>query len=128
MSEAGCTVIVGARDEKLGKEACDKLAAAGAKVEYLHVDLLKPETIEKAASTIDKNHGRLDILVNNAGIIEKGDGSPGATSVDSVENTLKTNFIGPLRVTQLLLPLLKSSRGIHRQRIQRTRLSCYERR
>ncbi len=109
LSQAGCRVLLGARNKELGKQAADKLAASGGKVEYLHLDLLKPETIEKAASEIDKKHGRLDILVNNAGIVDRGDGSPSKTSIESVESTLQTNFVGPLRVTQAMLPLLQKS-------------------
>ncbi len=112
LGAAGCTVILGARNEKLGKEACEKLRAKGAKAEYLNLDLLKPKTIDEVAAAIEKKYGRLDILVNNAGIIERSDGSPTKASVDSVEVTIRTNFIGPLRVTQALAPLLmKSEQG-----------------
>ncbi|MBC7997291.1 MAG: SDR family oxidoreductase [Leptolyngbya sp.] len=109
LGAAGCTVIVGARSEKLGEEACAKLKASGVEAIYLNLDLLKPETIEKAATAVEEKYGRLDILVNNAGIVERGDGSPINTSVDAVETTLRTNFIGPLRVTQAMAPLLKKS-------------------
>jgi NAD(P)-dependent dehydrogenase (short-subunit alcohol dehydrogenase family) len=109
LGAAGCTVILGARNEKLGHEACEKLKATGAKVEYLNLDLLNPDSIGNAAKTIEQKHGRLDILVNNAGILEQSDGSPTKTDVDSVEASLRTNFIGPLRVTQAVAPLLKKS-------------------
>lgn len=109
LGAAGCTVILGARNEKLGQEACEKLKAMGAQAEYLNLDLLKTETIERAAEVIEKKYGHLDILVNNAGILEGGDGSPTKASVDSVEVTMRTNFIGPLRVTQAMAPLLNKS-------------------
>lgn len=109
LGAAGCTVILGARNENLGQEACEKLKATGAKVEYLNLDLLNADSIEKAAKTIEQKHGRLDILVNNAGILEQSDGSPTKTDIDSVEASLRTNFIGPLRVTQAVATLLKKS-------------------
>lgn len=109
LGEAGCTVIVGARDEKLGNDACAKLKATGAQAEYIKLDLTKPETIADAATEVQKKYGRLDILVNNAGIIEREDGAPTVTNTDAVESTLRTNFIGPLRVTQAMAPLLKKS-------------------
>ncbi|CAN5117049.1 SDR family oxidoreductase [soil metagenome] len=109
LGAAGCTVIVGARNDKFGQEAVDKLKAEGVKVEYINLDLLKPDSINKAAATIEKNHGRLDILVNNAGIVERGDGTPTKADIDSVENSMRTNFIGPLRVTQAMAALLKKS-------------------
>jgi NAD(P)-dependent dehydrogenase (short-subunit alcohol dehydrogenase family) len=110
LGKAGCLVILSARNKKLGEEACQKLAATGAKVEFVELDLLKPETIDKAESTIKQKHGRLDILINNAGIVDRADGPPSKSSIESVETTLKTNFIGPLRVTQVMLPLLKTSK------------------
>lgn len=112
LAAAGCTVILGARNEKLGQEACEKLKGMGFQAEYLNLDLLKPETIEKAAGAIAQKYGHLDILVNNAGIVERSDGSPTKASIDSVEVTMRTNFIGPLRVTQAMAPLLiKSKEG-----------------
>jgi len=109
LCQAGCTVLVGARNEKLGQEACKKLQDAGGKAEYINIDLLKPSTLDKAAAFIDQTHGRLDILVNNAGIADRGDGTPSKASIESVELTLRTNFIGPLRVVQVMLPLLRKS-------------------
>lgn len=108
---AGCTVLVGARNEKLGQEASKKLSNGTGKAEYINLDLLKPESIERAAATIKEKFGKLDILVNNAGIVDRGDSTPTKTSIDSVEQTMRTNFIGPLRVTQAMFELLEKSEG-----------------
>jgi NAD(P)-dependent dehydrogenase (short-subunit alcohol dehydrogenase family) len=51
----------------------------------------------------------LDILVNNAGIVDQADGPPSKTMLEAVEHTLRTNFLGALRVTQAMLPLLRRS-------------------
>ena len=109
LSKAGCTVILGARNEKLGQEAVNKLNTDGGKTEYLNLDLLKPESIEKAAAFVKDKYGRLDILVNNAGIADRGDSTPSKASIDSVELTMRTNFVGPLRMVQTMLPLLEKS-------------------
>ena len=115
LSKAGCTVILGARNEKLGQEASKKLndesGNGNGKSEYVNLDLLKPETIEKAFTHVKEKYGRLDILVNNAGIIDRGDGNPGKAVIESVEATMRTNFVGPLRMVQTMLPLLEKSEG-----------------
>jgi NAD(P)-dependent dehydrogenase (short-subunit alcohol dehydrogenase family) len=110
LSKAGCTVLMTARDKKLGQAACEKLKGNGAKVEFIELDLLSPETIERAATEVERKHGRLDILVNNAAIVDRADGFPSKATAEAVEKTIKTNFIGPLRVTQAMLPLLKKSK------------------
>lgn len=109
--DAGCTVLLGARNEKLGQEACKKLSGGNNRVEYINLDLVKPETIEKAAAYIKEKFGKLDILVNNAGIVDRGDSTPSKASIDAIELTMRTNFVGPLRVTQVMLPLLEKSAG-----------------
>jgi NAD(P)-dependent dehydrogenase (short-subunit alcohol dehydrogenase family) len=109
LGESGCKVILGARNTKLGDEAAKKLKSQGLDVESLELDITKAETISSAASHIEKHYGKLDILVNNAGIINRKDGVPSAATVDAVADTLNTNFLGALRVTQVMLPLLKKA-------------------
>lgn len=94
----------------MGLAACDKLKTNGAKIQFIELDLLKPETIEKAAATVEQEYGRLDILINNAGIIDSEDGLPSKTAINAVEKAMATNFVGQLRVTQAMLPLLKQSK------------------
>jgi len=66
-------------------------------------------TRSHAAKTIEAEFGGLDILVNNAGIADSADGLPSQTDVAAVERIFATNFIGTLRVTQAMLPLVKKS-------------------
>ncbi len=46
---------------------------------------------------------------NNAGITDPADGLPSKTDVAAVERIFATNFVGVLRVTQAMLPLVKKS-------------------
>jgi NAD(P)-dependent dehydrogenase (short-subunit alcohol dehydrogenase family) len=103
---------VGARNIELGKEAALRLKIEGNDVRFIAIDVVKRETIKRAAEQIERDFGRLDILVNNAGIAALGrDGAPSVTDIDAVRTTLETNFIGALAVTQAMLPLLKKSKA-----------------
>jgi len=76
LGEEGVTVLVAARNAKLGNAATAKLRAEGADAHFIELDVTKPQTIAKAAQTIRTQYGRLDILVNNAAIVDKADGPP----------------------------------------------------
>lgn len=107
---AGCTVLVGARDAERGQRAVRQLEQAGLEdVHYIEIDVTKQDSITSAARLIDERHGRLDILINNAGVNLRGDGLPGVADVGIVEEVFDTNFFGALRVTQAMLPLLRKS-------------------
>src|SRR6204780_1552615 len=68
----GITVLVGARNPLLGEAAVAKLRVAAADVQFIELDVTKPETIAKAAEQIRAQYDRLDILGNNAGVLDKG--------------------------------------------------------
>jgi NAD(P)-dependent dehydrogenase (short-subunit alcohol dehydrogenase family) len=112
VGKAGCTVLVGARNVELGREAAAKLKAEGVDARFIAIDVVKHETIKRAADEIARDFGRLDILVNNAGVAAIGkDGAPSVTDLDAVRTTIETNFIGALAVTQAMLPLLRKSKA-----------------
>ena len=48
----------------------------------------------------------LDVLVNNAGILEDGKATALDVDAEVVRRTFGTNTLGPLLVTQAMLPLL----------------------
>src|SRR6185312_3503544 len=71
-------VFIGARDEKAGEAAAEKLRAEGAEttkdkadddVEFIKIDISEPESVKRAAEEFSRKGGRLDLLVNNAGIL-----------------------------------------------------------
>jgi len=109
LAKEGVTVLVAARNAKLGEAAAAKLKADGADAHFLELDVTKRETIAKAAQTVRTQYGRLDILVNNAGVVDKGDGPPGTADPEAVRRVLEVNFFGVLAVTQAMLPLVRKS-------------------
>jgi NAD(P)-dependent dehydrogenase (short-subunit alcohol dehydrogenase family) len=105
---AGCRVYLGARDAANGQQAVSALAAEG-DVVAIDLDLNNQATLDAAAARLQREVGHLDILVNNAGINVTGDGEASTVAVSSVEQAMKTNFLGALAVTQTLLPLVKQA-------------------
>jgi NAD(P)-dependent dehydrogenase (short-subunit alcohol dehydrogenase family) len=73
------------------------------RVTPLTLDVTSVSQIQQAVSEIDS----LDLLINNAGIAIYDD----LTDLDLTEQHLAVNFLGPLRMTQAFLPLLKRSKG-----------------
>lgn len=105
---AGCQVYLGARDAARGQQAVAALAPEG-EVLFIELDLTNQGALDAAAARIQREVGRLDILVNNAGTSTAGDGLPSSAALSSVEQVLKTNFLGTLALTQTFLPLVKQA-------------------
>jgi len=109
LAEAGCHVVIGARDDGRAADAVAGLARDGLEAESIRLDLDAPETLSAAAAKLEAAHGHLDVLVNNAGIFDFADAVPSKASLDAVRRVMEVNFIGALAVTQALLPLLRKA-------------------
>jgi NAD(P)-dependent dehydrogenase (short-subunit alcohol dehydrogenase family) len=107
-SDHGMTVLIGARDEGRGREAAEKLRAAGLDAHVVVLDVTDQKTIDAAADRIAKEFGRLDVLVNNAGIFIDPV-PPSQLEMDVLRRTYDTNFFGVFAVTKAMLPLLRKS-------------------
>jgi NAD(P)-dependent dehydrogenase (short-subunit alcohol dehydrogenase family) len=71
----------------------------------LPLDVAEGDSVARFAAALG---GRaVDILINNAGIIGPDRQSPLDTDFDGFIEVLKVNTVGPLRVTQALLPNLR---------------------
>jgi NAD(P)-dependent dehydrogenase (short-subunit alcohol dehydrogenase family) len=110
LAQAGCRILLAARNRALGEGAVERLRQDGfSEVVFLELDTTNDQTVHAVAQYIGSEYGHLDILVNNAGINAAGDGRPSIADLEVVRRVLDTNFIGTLRVTQAMLPLLKSA-------------------
>ncbi|WP_137625463.1 oxidoreductase [Lactiplantibacillus pingfangensis] len=91
-------------------EKMTDLAAAG--VHVLKLDVTDEQTLVAAVETIKAEQQRLDVLINNAGY-----GSYGALEdvpLAEGEYQFKVNVFGVMRLTQLVLPIMRAQ---HRGRI-----------
>jgi len=107
-------VFLGARNEKAGEAAVQKLNKEGEKEDYgeitfIKIDISEPDSIRRAAEEFSRSTDRLDVLVNNAGILLDDDKDILTTTPEIFETTLRTNTLGALLVAQAFVPLLKKS-------------------
>jgi NAD(P)-dependent dehydrogenase (short-subunit alcohol dehydrogenase family) len=73
LARKGFHVFLGARNEKAGEAAAEKLRKEGeedyGEITVLKIDVSKPDSIRSAAEEFSRKSDRLDALVNNAGIL-----------------------------------------------------------
>ncbi|MBK8267416.1 MAG: SDR family NAD(P)-dependent oxidoreductase [Planctomycetes bacterium] len=94
----------------------DALAESLAEIKSIHssvisqpADLLHDDSIHELSRCIREQFGRLDILIHCAGYLSLG--SVEDASVEEFDRHFRVNVRAPYLVTQLMLPLLKISKG-----------------
>ncbi|WP_185806809.1 SDR family oxidoreductase [Bacillus salinus] len=79
----------------------------GEQLHILSLDVTDANSVQLAADEITRVTPKLDILINNAAIYTDQDGDIMETlDFTAIRNMYETNTLGPLRVTQSILPLL----------------------
>lgn len=109
LAQKGITVILGSRDLEKGEAAATKLAGGGLQVLPRILDIVEPDSIAQLATEVEQEFGRLDVLVNNAGILYDTWQQPSTASLDTVQEAIATNTLGPWRMCQAFVPLLHQS-------------------
>jgi NAD(P)-dependent dehydrogenase (short-subunit alcohol dehydrogenase family) len=113
------TVLITGANRGIGRALVNEALSRGAKRVYaatrgplqiwdervtpLTLDVTSASQIQRAVNETDS----LDVLINNAGIAIYDD----LSDVEVIEKHLAVNLLGPLRMTQAFLPLLKRSKG-----------------
>ena len=109
LASRGFIVFLTARDAGKARTAAEKLAKIGT-VERLLLDVADPQSIQNAADEVKKRYGYLKVLVNNAGInYDTWQTAEKADINGTVMETITTNLLGPWRMCQAFLPLLRES-------------------
>lgn len=101
LSEAGHEVIGTARKPEQAKD----LSALGARV--LQLDVTDATSVASMAEALEGV--KIDLLINNAGTGGQTPGSFNDTDFERVKMTFDVNSLGPMRVTQALLPNVLAS-------------------
>src|SRR5437763_862431 len=111
LATRGFTVLLTARDSAKAQAAARKLGEGGT-VEPVALNVADPRSIEQAAAEVKRRHDHLDVLINNAGInYDTWETVENADIDATVIETISTNLLGPWRVCQAFLPLLRNSRA-----------------
>jgi NAD(P)-dependent dehydrogenase (short-subunit alcohol dehydrogenase family) len=103
-------VILGSRDLAKGAAAATELNANGLPVEPRQLDVASVQSIRECMNWVRKDVGRLDILVNNAGIMIEDEDADPLEELEIVRDTMQTNVYGPLLLSRLAIPLMKTRR------------------
>lgn len=106
LGQKGFRVFITGRKPDLLDTAVARLRSEGLEVHPLPLDVTNVTSILYALAVLEEQQVRLDVLINNAAL--RLDAEFGILDVPfgMIEQTLRTNAIGPLVVTQRLLPVL----------------------
>ena len=108
LAARGATVIAVARREERLAELIEEIG--GAPHSYVVCDVGDLDQVKRLATQVGRRTERLDALINVAGI--PGGGPVPKNTPETAERVIRTNLLGPIWCTQLLMPLLdRAPRG-----------------
>lgn len=110
LASAKHRVILSARSPERGQAAVATLKKAGLQVEFLQLDMSDEKSILRAASELSSRIQALNVLINNAAILKTWMGTIVDVSAEELRETFNTNVVGPILLTQALLPLLEAGK------------------
>ena len=104
LARAGATVLLACRNAEKADAVAEqiRLAAAGARVESIPLDLTSLASVERCADGLHERLDHLDLLVNNAGVMAP----PLRRTQDGFELQFGTNHLGHFALTGQVLDLL----------------------
>ncbi|MFF2832433.1 SDR family oxidoreductase [Cellulosimicrobium cellulans] len=94
LQEQGSTVVVGGRRTDL----LERIAAEHPGLDTVRIDTTDPESIASAAKEVLDRHPDLDTLVTMAGIMHAEDWHHPEGFLDTAEQIVTTNVLGPIRL------------------------------
>src|SRR5918998_2484128 len=104
LAQGGLTVVMGSRDEENGERAAEGLPG---NVVVRQLDVSDEESVDRLASFVEEEFGRLDVLVNNAAIAND-EGQRGAQAdLRRVREALEANLLGAWRLSEIAIPLMQ---------------------
>jgi NAD(P)-dependent dehydrogenase (short-subunit alcohol dehydrogenase family) len=109
LARRGLHVVIGARDERTGREAAQAINAGGGRATFLALDVSSPDSVRAAADAFPQVAGHLNVLINNAGVYPDQGLTVLTLPRARLDETFQTNIFGPLEATQAFLPFLRKA-------------------
>lgn len=108
LAEAGATIAIAARDEKMNQEA-DALIQSSYKVGCINMvcDVTSEESVQHAVDQTVSRFGKVDILVNSAGINIRG--AIENISVEEFNKVQQVNVTGSWLTSRAVVPHMKKN-------------------
>jgi len=105
LARRGATLLMLCRSAERGQRAADQIAfdTGNRNVVLEIVDVSSRRSVREFCDRL--SHDRVDVLVNNAGVLP----SERTLTDDGFELTLATNLLGPVWLTEALLPRLRAA-------------------
>lgn len=109
LAKAGNQIIVSGRRRKM----LDEVVVANPAIRAVVLDVEDPASIRAIAGRMEQDFPTLNVLVNNAGIMRPENLQAQPDDLADAEAMVRTNLLGPMRLTAALLPLLsKQERSV----------------
>lgn len=100
----GARVVLACRSKERGEAAVARLQrAVGGDVSLMLLDLANNKSIDAFAAALAARHPKIDIFLHCAGVYYPKE----AKTADGYPTTVGVNYIGTVRLTELVLPLME---------------------
>lgn len=109
MARAGIHTYASMRNLKKSKTIIELASAEKLPLQVLQLDVNDKKSVKEAIIKIVTEKERIDVLVNNAGYGLFG--SLEDVSIEEMKAQFETNFFGVIRVTQLVLPIMRKQKS-----------------
>jgi len=112
LGKRGYRVVAGARNGQRGLAAVEQLRSEGLTADFLQIDVTDLKSIDEAAKLVAEKYPDINLLVNNAGIPGYPMYAAGwEFDAATLEQTWRTDFLGPFELIKQLLNTLKANHG-----------------
>ena len=109
LARLGFTVILGSRDAASGEGAARPMCEEGSRVVPQRLDVTEQASIDDVRRWAEESFGKLDVLVNNAAILYDSWQRAVGADLKVVREAFETNTLGPWRMCEAFIPLLRRS-------------------
>lgn len=109
LARAGIHTYASIRDPKKSKSITESARAENLPLQVVQLDVNDKKSVKEAITKIVTEKERIDVLVNNAGYGLFG--SLEDVSIEEMKAQFETNFFGVIRVTQLVLPIMRKQKS-----------------